>query len=383
MGDRPQARRHLREALAYDPHYAPALLFEACLAMEAGDTLAAEVLLGRLHAAVPERPEPQLLQRMLAHRADASAASWRQDFLRAWEELNRPSFADSPLLPELTSRELSFIPPEAWARATSTQARLTQVLAMPTLSEERARWLVSQLPALDDAALIQAAAVKLLTKALPPSGRGEALAVVRQRLARLAEDSPGVLQPRLLLLWAEAPEWGTFSQAEMEALEAIAALPTWKNTSLTHTFLEAREHLKAAGVSYPGVRAFSLATASNNTWGVILLGQRAEVTRGQLLPGSRQRLGRMLWNIGSRLRQDSAVLVSNVGLQLMEEGARDMEDEAESERVAKALKEALATVAAAEQAALERWPLPSLWEEVAEARARDEWAHVRELAGAR
>jgi hypothetical protein len=45
------------------------------------------------------------------------------------------------------------------------------------------------------------------------------------------------------------------------------------------------------------------------------------------------------------------------------------------------MSEASAMFTAADQAALERWPLPSLWEEVAEASARGEWDHIREFAG--
>jgi hypothetical protein len=70
-----------------------------------------------------------------------------------------------------------------------------------------------------------------------------------------------------------------------------------------------------------------------------------------------------------------------IGLQLMLDGATDLGDEAERVRVDKRMAEARALLTAANHAAIERWPLPSLWEEVAEARARDEWAHVRELAG--
>jgi hypothetical protein len=58
-----------------------------------------------------------------------------------------------------------------------------------------------------------------------------------------------------------------------------------------------------------------------------------------------------------------------------------MGDEAESERADKELEERLDMLRGSEDAALERWPLPSLWEEVAEARARNEWAHWREFAG--
>jgi hypothetical protein len=376
-----QARQHLEEALAHEPHYAPALLFQACLALEAGDSPKAELLLGRLQAVTPEGLELQLLQRLVAHHTHAPTAGWRRNFLRAWTELGRPSFTESSLLPELDLGELDIIPEDAWKRAASVPARLTVVLSLPKLSEEQARWLISQLPMLENAALVQAAAVTLLTENLPHSLRAEARLVVRRRLAQVAEASPSAMLPRVLLLWAEAPDWETFNQRELEALEAIAALPRWRETSLTQTFLEARVALMEAGVAHPGVSALWLARMSNNTWGVILLAKRAEVTRSQLLPGSRQRLGRILWNIGSRLREDSTVLVSNVGLQLMERGARDIGDEEESKRAANAWEQASDELDAAESAALERWPLPSLWEEVAEARARDEWAHVREFAG--
>jgi hypothetical protein len=65
----------------------------------------------------------------------------------------------------------------------------------------------------------------------------------------------------------------------------------------------------------------------------------------------------------------------------MLDGATDLGDEAERERVKALIEEARALLTAANHAALERWPLPSLWAEVAHARAQDEWAHVREVAG--
>jgi hypothetical protein len=91
--------------------------------------------------------------------------------------------------------------------------------------------------------------------------------------------------------------------------------------------------------------------------------------RSQLLPGSRHRLGRVLWSIGSRLGEDSTVLARMTGLQLMLDGTTDLGDEAERERVDKRMTEARALLTAANHAAIERWPLLSLWEEVAEARA--------------
>jgi hypothetical protein len=64
----------------------------------------------------------------------------------------------------------------------------------------------------------------------------------------------------------------------------------------------------------------------------------------------------------------------------MEQRAADLGDDGERERIMR-LQEAARTLRdAADAAAPERWPLPSLWEEVAEARARDEWSYRRELA---
>jgi hypothetical protein len=243
-----------------------------------------------------------------------------------------------------------------------------------------ARWLMVQVPALEDAALVQATAVALLPAELPAPLRDEAREVVRRRLIRLVEASPHVMQPRLVLLWAEAPEESALSHEELERLEAIAALPQWKDTSFWQTFLEARRHLKEAGISYPSMGAYQVALWSNTHGATYFLAKRAEMSRRQLLPGARHRLGRILWNIGSRLSEQSTVMEHLVGLQLMEQGAADLGNEGERERVARLLEAAKALRNASDAAALARWPLPSLWEEVAEARARDEWAYRREFA---
>jgi hypothetical protein len=383
-GDLPRARQHLEEALGENPHDARALFLQACLALEAGEIPVAEPLLAQLRSAAPERLEPLLLQRLLAHHPPASKAGWRQAFLQAWSALGRPSFVDSPWLLENASSSEDFISADAWRHASSAPSRLALVLlTRPTLTPELARELVEQLPTLKGAAWVQAVSVKLLARPLPPEIRTEALDVVRHRLTGLVEASPGVIQPRLLLLWSKASEWETLSLQELETLEELSVLPTWSATSFTQTFLDARAQLQTAGVAYPGLAASELARLSTNTWALVLLGQRAERTRAQLHPEARHRLGRILWGIGSRLRQDPTVFVRHVGLQLMEEGAMDMGDEAERESAAKALEESMALLAAAEESAVERWPLPSLWEEVAEARARDEWAHWREFANAR
>ena len=376
-----RARQLLDDALAKAPRHAPALLLKTCIALESGAQQEAEATLALLRDAEPERPEPRLLQRMLEHRARTPDEGWRRPFFRAWTELGRPNLEDSPLLPAIDLEAPELLPPaDAWERATSPAVRLTLVLAMYKLSEPSAQWLVEHLPTVEEPALVQAASVRLLASTLPPTLQSKARATVRRRLEQLVETAPDLLHPRLLLLLAQAPEGGAFSQQELESLEAITSRSTWQPTSLlfSETFLKARAHLKEVRHPSPGISAFTVARISANHWGLLLISQRAEKTRFQLLPGSRHRLGRVVWNLGAFLSQQSSVRERNYGLQFMAEGAADMGDEQEEQRLEQVLEEALAPKYALDEAAPERWPLPSLWEEVFEARARDERAYVQE-----
>ncbi len=379
-GNLSQAQQRLEEALKHEPAYAPALLLRACLALEAGDTQAAKTALEQLREVAPERMEAQLLQRLLEHHSQLPTEGWRQSFLRAWTELGRPSFGESPLLPELDACTQGLLPNDTWEHASSTPLRLALVLTLPKLSEPGARWLIAQVPSLEDETLALAASAALLSAELPPTLHLKARAVVRDRMSRLMEASPQAMQPRLVRWWAETSEESAFNEQEWRELEALAMSPRWRGTSFSQTFQGARTQLQQAGVPYPGMAAYCVALWSNTHGATYLLAKRAEVTRKQLLPGSRQPLGRILWKVGSRLSEQSTVLERLVGLQLMKQGAMDMGDEVESQRVGPVLEAAKALRNASDTAALEHWPLPSLWEEVAEAAARDEWAHRREFA---
>lgn len=380
VGNLSEARQRLEGALIHDPRDVAALLMQACLALEAADAKTAAAALARLRELVPGRVEPQFLQRLLEHRTQLPGTGWRHAFLRAWTELGHPGFVDSPLLPEFDLATQGFAPPDGWKHSSSDTVRLALVLASSALSEESARWLMTQVPVLEDAAFVQAAAAALLSAELPSTLRGEARAVVHQRLTQLVNASPQEMQPRLVLLWAEAPEESAFTLRELEQLDAIAALPHWKAASFWQTFLKAHGRLRDSGLPYPRMGAYHVASWSNTHGATYVLAKRAEVTRKQLLPGARQRQGHILWKIGSRLSEQSTVMERLVGLQLMEQGAADLGDEAEHERIASLQEAAKALRNAMDMAAIERWPLPSLWEEVAEARARDEWALQREFA---
>ncbi|WP_224248626.1 hypothetical protein [Hyalangium gracile] len=171
------------------------------------------------------------------------------------------------------------------------------------------------------------------------------------------------------------------AKQEMDALEPVAALGTWRNTSFRQTFLDAREHLKEAGVPTPGMGAFIVAVQSSATVGPHLLRKRAEATRSQLLPGARYRLGHLQWKVGLRVSAASTILERMVGLHLMVAGAEDMQDLDERGRVARLRDEAVAQLEAMRRVDPEKWPLPSLAEELLEAAASDELAALRAFAG--
>jgi hypothetical protein len=244
---------------------------------------------------------------------------------------------------------------------------------LANLSEEKARWLLQQLPTLDEPALLAAVSDTLSHHtALPPAFRQEATPALRQRLARLVETHPHSMQPRLLLLLVGTEAHTPFSARELEELDALSTLPSWRDTSYTRTFQEARRHLRELGVHTPTERALLVAGRSTGSSSALLLLRRAEATSKQLSEDERRWMGRMLWRIGSHLSESSSYLEHTVGLLLMESGAEDLNDRCGESEASARQDELSASVLASYKAALDRWPLPSLQAEMEEARARHE-----------
>jgi len=373
------ARSEVEAALALAPCHAPALLVLASLALEEGNSREAEDAVARLKVVQPERPEPKLLEGMLAHRQHAGLG-WRQAFLSAWSELGRPDFQESPLLPTADAADED---PhlDAWRQASSTPVRITLVLAAASPTEEQARWLLARVPTLEDVALVIAVDGLLRDEPWPAELRREAALVLRRKRSQLVQAHPRSMQLRLLHLLADSDPDSPFGANELAELEVVAALPVWNETSFTQSFQVARRHLRDAGVPNTGGGALAVAAQSVADRGSYLLKKRAEATRSQLLPGARHRLGRVLYMVGSRVAQESTLVERMVGFDLMREGASDLEDDSERGRAAARMEEARIALAAQQKAALERWPLPSLHEEALEASARDEWAHLGAFTG--
>jgi hypothetical protein len=260
----------------------------------------------------------------------------------------------------------------AWRQTSSAPIRLTLTLASLQLSEERARWLLEQVPTLQEPALLTAASEVLGQSSLPAALRQEALSLLHRQLARLVERSPPSMQPRLLLLLAGTEAESPLTPRELAALDELSGLPVWTANSHTRTFQQARDHLREAGLPTPGARAFLVMERVTGAGSALLLLRRAEATHERLSEDERRWMGRILWRIGSRLTETSSYLEHSVGLLLMDAGADDLRDYCGQEE-AYSRQDALgASAVASDKAALERWPLPSLREEMEEARARDE-----------
>lgn len=368
------ARKELTSTLAAAPGDEPALLVLACIDLEENQLSEAGEVISRLRTLAPGRPEPKLLERLLSHRQQSPSSGWGQTFVDAWMELGRPDFQHSPLLPDLESA--SSDDPEmeeaAWQRAASVTDQLTLALSSPSLSEERAAWLLRQVPSIADPALLTAAFESLRLKMFPAILHREAILVLNQRLSRLIEGAPPSIQPRLMMLLAGTEEDSPLTPEELSALDEISVLPTWKVTSDTLTFQEARARLRATGVQAPGDRAFLLVERATGHGSALLLRRRAKVTRTNLSEDERRWLGRMLWRIGTRLAESSNSQERTVGFLLMDSGADDLENTCGQTEASVRQEELGASVIAVDKAAPERWPLPSLHEELEEARAHDE-----------
>jgi hypothetical protein len=381
-GELERAREECTTALAEVPDHAPALVVLACIALEAGDPGAAQDVLVRLAALAPGQPESRILEMLLANQRRATPAGWGQAFLEAWTELGRPDLQESAVLPESMLASLDEPGLEsAWNRAPSSRARLTLALSSLTPSEARARWVLQQVPELDDPALLVAAFDLLRDKRLAVPLQQEAAPVLRHRFAQLAGTSPGAMRLRLLHLLVGTGREAPLGSQELDALEAISVLPAWKEDSFTRPFQEARRCLEELAVPGSGGAAFAVAERTLGHHGVLLLLWRTEATWERLSENERRGMGRMLWLIGSRLTEQSSLLEHSVGTSLMASGAASLRH-GRNQREAFAREDELhAAVMTSLRAALDRWPLRSLSEQLLQSRARSEVTWLRAFVG--
>jgi hypothetical protein len=372
----PRVRNDAAEATAQ------ALLVHACQVLEAGRWDEAQQAISQLGTLVPGRPEPLLLQKLLEKRRGLLAPGWGNAFLEAWAELGRPDLSGSPLLPPAPSAQAdaSMLIDQAWRHA-SAEERVPLVLAALSVSEEQTRWLVRYAATLEDTALLVALLDPRRQPLYPEALRAEVQAVLLQRLKHLTQDSADTMVPHLAALLSGSDGEAPFDAREMEALEAIATLERWRESSFFQTFSQSRQQLLEAGVPEAATRAFGVAEQTVGIGVALMLRKRAERSWAGLSWDEQRRLGRVLWRVGQRMAGASSLLEHSVGTLLMELGAEHMEQTcdqsqalAQDETVREGLRASL-------KVNIERWPLPSLWEDLETSRARDELRWLRAFTG--
>lgn len=377
MGQLERARAELSGFSPEAPGFPQALFVRACIALEAGDLAEAAREIASLREALPARPEPRLLERLLTARRQQPALGWREAFLRAWNEVGRPDLQEDPLLGAL------FVPggesgiQEAWQRTRAPDTRLMLALSTFPPDEERARFVLEQLPAIQEPEWAVAAFEYLRHDTLPEALRDQAAGALVSRLDALSAASPGTQQLRVLRLLGLTELTAPLTPQELSALEAIATLPRWRKADLVKLHAHARRHLEEAGVPVAAGHAFMAVTGALAGQAPYVLLKRAQVSLEQLAPAERERLGRVLWSIGSRLAAESTVLEHQVGSNLMRHGATALKDEARVQQVEARMQEVRAALNASYQATLDHWPLRSLQEALLQATLRDEVGHFR------
>jgi hypothetical protein len=378
-GNRVKAREALGEAQKLAPDFPPVLLVQTCLALDEGNDAEAGAALAKLGAAAPGSPEVAMLEGMRALRS-VPGTSWQQAFREAWVSLGRPDFQKSILLPGATP-----LPPDpadaevekaAWARATSDDTKLMLALASRRLDEDTLAFLLGQVPRLEDPALYLAVVDTFRGVVLPEPQLAEAGKVFRQKLEALAKAHPDSLQLQLLLLLGDTGQGTAMSAAELDALEKLVAMPSWRQTSFAATYQQARQRLAEAGVTDPSAMAMAVAMRSINDRGTWVLRTRNVGTRGTLDAEGRKRLGRITRELGTRLAAQNTLMERMTGLQLVRGGAQDMGDEVGVKLAVTRMDELEKALGVFRKTAMVRWPLYALTEEMMAANTADETGYL-------
>ncbi len=348
----------------------------ACDALEAGnlDGAASDIL--TLREALPERPEPRLLESLLSLRRTRPDLGWRDAFLQAWNGIGRPDFRESPFLQDDPEpRPTGPSPEQVWRKELSAEQRFVLALSMSP-DADRARAILQQLPVLAPPELIVAAVEHLQREELPAAVRAQARTTLRARLTALSADYPESMQLRALLLLEGTDAQTPFTPRELQELEALSQLPDWRQSGFLALYRYALRHFEATGVSVPVDYAYTLAVMSLVSPVPLLLQHRLEASRDALTPAEHQRLGESLWRIGSRLSDESSVVERLVGLSLMKKAAAALGDDTRLLQATEVLADERATYQAWLSAESHRWPLPSLRQAMIDAAMSDEVAHM-------
>ncbi|WP_073565898.1 hypothetical protein [Archangium sp. Cb G35] len=354
---------------------APARLIRACLHLEHGSLDAMRRDLG--WPEVKHTQEAALLLALAERRA--RSPDWRHAFFESWVELGRPDFSKSPLLPEPVMKDENLVPLVHDEKMPLAGPQGLPMLTVVPEQDDFLEWGPGEVRISDSVPLLMALRERLLLLGAETPARQQLLPAAEARLTQLTGPTPSTLQLALRVFLAERPPEALFQRRDLEALEPLVSLE-WKQPSSEPFFREMRESLKDV-LLLPGHHAFLLATWAQ---GVSLgkeLQRRARASAAHLNENERRWMGRLLWEVGTRLREQHSRLELERGLLLQVYGSEltghsptrmeSIDLWVDLGRWEEALK----------RSGFKRWPLASLHEESCEPRMRDEHTWLKAFAG--
>ncbi|HYO71185.1 MAG TPA: hypothetical protein VEU33_34405 [Archangium sp.] len=353
---------------------APVRLIRACLYLEHGslDAMRRDLRWPE----VKHTPEAALLLALAERRS--RSPDWRHAFFESWVGLGRPDFSKSPLLPAPVedAHIVPLVPDEKMPLAGP------QGLPLLTVIPEQdgfLEWGPGEVRTSDSVPLLMALRERLVLLGAQTPARQQLLPVAQARLSQLTGATPSTLQLALHAFLAERPPESLFQLRDLEALEPLVSLE-WKQPSSELFFQHMRESLKDV-LLLPGHHAFLLATWAQAVSLGEELHRRARASAAHLNENERRWMGQLLWEVGTRLREQQSRLELETGLRLQIYGSEltghsptrmeSIDLWVELGRWEEALK----------RSGFKRWPLASLHEEACEPRARDEHAFLKAFAG--
>jgi hypothetical protein len=358
------------------PASRPARLLGACWALETGNWNRV-----RWHLAAPgihDTIEARLLL-ALAER-QPSASNWCQTFLDTWRALGRPDFRKSTILPKpLEWYRLLSEPGDAWETATEAQRFALAPLHLWGI-EPHQEWVLEQVRASSSLPLLMALRELLYGTGAEAPVHQLLLSRVEERLGQLTGPSPRTLQLALVSFLAGSTPATPLEHRDLEALEKLVALPEWKQPSSESFFREMRtlfDGLLLAPGHHAWLMAASAQAVSLGSWLML----RAKASKAHLSGTDPQWLGKLLWEVGARLREQGSNLEMDMGLRLQVFGSELTGHGTTREQSIGAWMELGQWEDAVKQAAFYRWPLASLQEESCAPRARDERLWMKAFAG--
>ncbi|QRN98283.1 hypothetical protein JRI60_04220 [Archangium violaceum] len=325
---------------------------------------------------VKDTPEAHLLLELSERRA--KTPDWRHAFFEAWNALGRPDFSKSDLLPEpLEVDHLLVYTHRDWEQADEPQRFPLAVMALGELTE-RLDWGLDQVRTSTSVPLLMALREHLLPVDTQVPQRRILLPAVEERLGQLTGPAPRTLQLALRAFLAGRSPDVPFERRDLEALEQLVTLE-WKQPLSERFYLEMRERLE--GLFFiPHHHALLLASSAQGiSLGKALL-RRARASKAHLNEDEQRWMGRLLWEVGARLREQRSRLELETGLLIQMYGSELTGHSPTRMDSIELWVELGEWETALKRAAYYRWPLTALQEESCHPRARDEHAWMRAFA---